>query len=152
MTTNNTPATVATVSAAEAHAAVAPAPARKISRKDVIIEVLSGNTHHGVGALLPHMKNPYGILMGAVEQLQSMGQTEGVASLKVFMRAHDIEAPKTGTRGRSAPSLGETRKLKVQEVNGSRFVRLNTMALDVAKGGSLTVEYRQDGTILIKAG
>lgn len=126
---------------------------RKISNKDVAIAALTNDMVELRDNLLPHMVDAFGIISKARDSLLDMGQGDAVDRLTNFMEENGItEAKGTGTRGRSAPSLGETRTLKVQEVNGSRFVRLNTMALDVAKGGTLKVEYRADGSILVQAG
>lgn len=123
---------------------------RKVSNKDVAIAALTNDMVELRDNLLPHMVDAFGIISKARDSLLDMGQGDAADRLNVFMEENGITEEKgSGTRGRSAPSLGDTRNLKVQEVNGSRFVRLNVMALEVMKGESLTVEYRADGSILV---
>jgi hypothetical protein len=98
-----------------------------------------------------------------VEKLMEQGQVSKPTIRRALRKFHetgnapvDFErwvAERVGPigRGRSAPSTGETRSYKVQQIkNTGPFLRLPLDSLDILKGGVVRVRFEDDHIVVTK--
>jgi hypothetical protein len=116
----------------------------RISNKDLQVAFLV-NGIEGVQAMTADNVPAKATLQAAIDSLENLGQE--VAPLVAFMDT--LHPAGDGSRGRSAPEVGDTRTYKAQVVkDGEAFLRLPLSTLGALKGENITVAFA-DGQIVV---
>ena len=108
---------------------------KRITNQDLVMSYLFSGVAK-VGAMLADRNSPAKAIDGMLEILSAQDPNRDVSDL-LALRAQFKTA--TGTRGRGPLVDGETRSYKVQEVNGSLFIRLPVDMVGATKGDEVNV-------------
>lgn len=116
----------------------------RISNKDIQVAFLV-NGVPGVVDMCSDNVPAKATFQAAVDALENLGQD--VSLLIAYMDT--LHPAGDGSRGRSAPEVGDTRTYKAQTVkDGEAFLRLPLSTLNAMKGENITVAF-EDGKIVV---
>jgi hypothetical protein len=115
-----------------------------VRAKDIILACLTD-----AGRNLPNLPTQptLPVVRTAVRYLDENNCTEQAHYLRKYARENWNVVVRPG-RGRNTPESGDTREYRVQNVQGSLFIRLPVSSMGVQQGDSVEVTFK-DGTIVV---